>query len=204
MKGLSAFVSDEDFIRRAIRSQRRDSEAYRNRKSTRKELAGKKRDEETNRCTVQRGLFEKFMVAIIQENRLVDITDQILAFTLVTSFIDYIKTLQYEAYSGLSDTVSGGWLNMRNQLNRLIQQNMRALAVDRKTKLFYKEGGQRITTDKDLSLLLTDPDAREYTAETRSMSVTSVKRIHTPKTFTGVDGEQIIDQEVDLDNDTGE
>ena len=120
----------------------------------------KKRDEETNRCTVQRGLFEKFMVAIIQENRLVDITDQILAFTLVTSFIDYIKTLQYEAYSGLSDTVSGGWLNMRNQLNRLIQQNMRALAVDRKTKLFYKEGGQRITTDKDISLLLTDPENR--------------------------------------------
>lgn len=163
----------------------------------------KDRDKELDRCAVQRRIFEKFMVGILRENKLVDITDQMLAFTLVTAFIDYIKTLQYEAYTGLSDTVSGGWMGLRLQLNRVIQRNMRTLGVDRKTKLFVKRDGHRVASETDIARLLADSDMREITAESRSMTVTSVKAVKpiVNRTFQGVDGELIEDREVDLEHD---
>lgn len=153
------------------------------------------RDKDYDRCVIQKKQFEKFMTGIIKENRLVEISDQILAFTLVTAFMDFIKTLRFEANRGLSDTIDNGMMGLRIQLNRLIQQNMRTLAIDRKTRLFIKKDGKLESSNLDFAKLIAESDIHEVTKKTRPMTVTSVKSI--PRTFQGVDGDLIIDQEID-------
>jgi len=152
-------------------------------------------------CIKQQELFTELMGDVVSRYSLYDSVDQMLAFNMITSFIDIIKTHMYETHHGTESAMKEGMLALRLQLNRLIQQNMRTLGVDRKFRIVIKKGKDREVSDRTLAELMADKSVGEVQSATQTTTVTSFKKVPKPKehAFIDVDGKAIVDVDYDIE-----
>lgn len=160
-----------------------------------------KKDQNGGVCIKEMDLFNEFMTDTVAQYNLTDSVDQMIAFNMITSFIDVIKTHMYETHYGTESAMEKGMLALRLQLNRLIQQNMRTLGVDRKFRIVIRKGNERSVSDRTLAELMADKAVGEVQSATQTTTVTSFKKVPQPKkhSFIDIDGKPIQDIEYEIE-----
>lgn len=155
-------------------------------------------EEENARCVKERDLFNALMEEIVQKYNLVDAIDQMSAFTLAKTFVDYVKTTLYEAHYGTSNAFEAGQIQLRMQLNRLLNQNARDLGINRKFRIMLRKDGNTRLASQDLAQLLSDSEI-EMKSETRSVKFSKKKKKRQKRRYIGTDGKPIKDREFNLE-----
>ncbi len=152
-------------------------------------------------CIKQFNMFNDIMGGIVKQYSLIEVVDQMIAFNMITSFIDLIKTHLYEVHHGTESAMKEGMFALRLQLNRLIQQNMKTLGVDRKFRIVIRKGNEREVSNRTLAELMADRSVGEVQSATQTTTVTSFKKVTPLKehSFIGMDGQEIVDIEYDVE-----
>jgi len=152
-------------------------------------------------CIKQHTLFNELMGDVVRQYSLTEAVDQMIAFNMISSFIDIIKTHLYESHHGTESAMKEGMFGLRLQLNRLIQQNMRTLGVDRKFRIVIRRGNDRQLSDRTLAELMADKSVGEIHSATQTTTVTSYKKVPEPKkhSFIDIDGKPIVDIEYEVE-----
>lgn len=150
-------------------------------------------DKDNGICIKETTLLETIMTEIIIEYNLKDTIDVMMAFTLAQTFVDYVKTLRYESHFGEDSSIKDGRASLRIQLNRLLIQNQRSLAIDRKTRqLILKDGDNRTISKTTLSELMSS--SKVIDAEFQDIIPLDTGEIFRDRKFIGSDGEPIVDE----------
>ena len=147
-------------------------------------------------CKIEKDLFYDVFSELVVENALNDTIDKMFTFSLVTNFVQIIRSMLYEKEYGTVRALQAGMVTLRLRLTQQMMQLANRMGIDRKSRILINHGGARTVAQSTLSEILSGMDAN-IQIETLTATKTHVKRIGPPlprgdRKFIDLDGTEII------------
>lgn len=152
--------------------------------------------EHNGTCKIEKDLFNDVFSEIVIENALNNTIDKMFAFSLVTNFVQIIRSMLYEKEYGTVRGLQAGIVTLRLRLTQQMMQLANRLGIDRKSRILINHGGVKSVAQTTLSEILSGLDA-DVQIETLTASKTHVKRVGPPpprgdRKFIDLDGTEIV------------
>lgn len=152
--------------------------------------------EHNGTCKIEKDLFNDVFSEIVVENALSDTIDKMFAFSLVTNFVQIIRSMLYEKEYGTVRGLQAGIVTLRLRLTQQMMQLANRMGIDRKSRILINHGGVKSVAQTTLSEILSGLDA-DVQIESVTATKTHVKRIGPPlprgdRKFIDLDGTEIV------------
>lgn len=152
--------------------------------------------EQGGTCKIEKDLFYDVFSDIVVENALNETIDKMLAFSLVTNFVQIIRSMLYEKEYGTVRSLQAGIVTLRLRLTQQMLQLANRLGIDRKSRILLNQGGVKTITQSTLSEMLSGLDA-SIQIESVTATKTQVSRTGPPiprsdRKFIDLDGTEIV------------